>query len=62
MSEMAEGVWVAYGSDYSHHLSTTVFATELEALRYALENYLTVGFLRFGDSLDKATRTTEESA
>lgn len=54
------GVWVAYGLDYSQHMSTTVFADELSALRYALANNLTVGFLRFGDSLDKATATTEE--
>jgi hypothetical protein len=58
--EKAHGVWVAYGQDHSYHLSTTVFEDELSALRYALANYLSVGFLRFGDSLDKATATTEE--
>jgi hypothetical protein len=54
------GVWVAYGLDYSYHMSTTVFADELSALRYAQANYLHVGFLRFGDPLAKVTATTEE--
>lgn len=49
-----QGVWVAYGLDHSHHWSTTVFADELSARRYAMENYLTVGFLRWGEPLSKA--------
>lgn len=52
--DQLRGVWVAYGTDHSYHWSTTVFRDELEARRYAMGNYLQVGFLRYGESLEKA--------
>ena len=47
----AEGVWATFGLDHSQHWSTTVFPDELAARRYAMENYLTVGFMRYGEPL-----------
>jgi hypothetical protein len=40
------GVWVAYYHDGSGFV---VFSTEIEALRYALANSMTVRYARFGD-------------
>lgn len=54
VSDAVEGVWVAYGLDHSQHWSTTVFADELSARRYAMRHYLTVGYLRYGESLGSA--------
>lgn len=40
------GVWVAYHSDWS---GVGVFATELEALRYASSRTMTVEFCQWGE-------------
>lgn len=55
------GCWVAYGLDHSEHWSTTVFDDELKARRYAMDNYLHVGYLRWGESLDKAPKSDAPS-
>lgn len=49
-----QGCWVAYGEDHSYHYSTAVFPDELSARRHAMENYLTVAFLKWGESLETA--------
>jgi hypothetical protein len=41
-----EGVWVAFNSDGSAFVP---FATEIEALRYALPYAMAVTFARYGD-------------
>jgi hypothetical protein len=41
----ADGVWVAYHSDWS---GLAFFATELEALRHAVTNSMSVGYCTFG--------------
>ncbi len=41
------GVWVAYHHDWSG--GAQVFNTEVEALRYAMDNHMTVAFWRFGE-------------
>ena len=47
MSEPMTGVWLAYYSDWS---SWAVFAEEIDALRHAVENAMSVKFLEFGAS------------
>lgn len=39
------GVWLAYYSDWS---GISMFASEVEALRHAVDNSMSVGFCRFG--------------
>ena len=45
------GAWVAYYSDMS---DVVVFATELEALRYAVAHSMEVVWVRSGQALDEA--------
>lgn len=49
------GVWVAYYADGSGFV---MFATEVEALRHAVDNGMMVRFARFGDE-DWQTRPKE---
>ena len=44
--DRADGAWIAYHPDGS---GWVIFATELEALRYALPYSMQVKFARFGD-------------
>lgn len=39
------GVWVAYHADWS---AVVLFATEVKALRYAVENSMQVKFMEYG--------------
>jgi hypothetical protein len=45
------GVWLAYYNDWS---GMAVFATEVEALRYAVQKGMAVAFAKFGVDLKEA--------
>ena len=42
------GVWVAYFHDRS---AVVMFGTEIDALRYALDQHMNVKFMQFGETL-----------
>ena len=44
----SDGVWFAFHYDWS---GFSVFASEILALRYAVENGMHVGFAKWGDEL-----------
>jgi hypothetical protein len=47
------GVWLAFYRDWS---GLAVFATEVEALRYAVGKGMAVAFAKFGEDLREAVR------
>lgn len=52
VEDAADGCWAAYYSDRS---GVAIFATEIEALRYAVTNSMQVCFWEFGQDLVEAT-------
>lgn len=50
--ETSSGVWVVYYGDFS---AVAVFATEIEALRHAVENQMTVKRIGWGDIREQIT-------
>ncbi len=50
-NDSERGVWAAYYSDMS---GVRIFATEIEALRHAVENTMSVKFWEFGTDLRDA--------
>lgn len=48
--EQWSGVWVALYQDASH---VAVFATEIEALRHAIDKQMTVKFVPYGEDIFK---------
>ena len=51
-----DGVWVAHDGSYEDAGGVVPFATELEALRYALPMDMYVTFVRFEETLRDAIR------
>lgn len=56
--DLATGVWIAYHCDWS---GFRVFPTEIEALRYAVGNFMSVGFLHYCEDHLTVTRPGREA-
>ena len=57
--EEPRGAWVAYYSDYS---GMALFGSEIEALRHAVGNSMTVAFWEFGRDLSDVDQARRQAA